>query len=125
MLSKIKYFLTTAAVLPVMVWAIDAQQYIKDNISAVPSGTGPIKKGSDALGLLGKFAEWASIAFWVLAFIFVLVAAFQYFTAGGNPEKVKEANKRLLWAVIAIVVGLMSYGMTSFVNSILEEGAKF
>ena len=88
-----------------------------------PTGSGPIQKGEDVIGILSMFAGWASIAFWILAFIFMLRAAFKYFTAGGNPEQIKEANKNLLWGVIAIVVGLMAYGIVSFVKNTLDVGA--
>ena len=107
-------------VLPVFAFAQGADQYLP-KISDAPSGNSPIRSGEDALGLLSVFARWVSYGFWILAFIFIFVAAFQYFTAAGNPEKVKEANKRLLWAFIAIAVGLMAYGARTFVDVTLRS----
>lgn len=52
-----------------------------------------------------------SIAFYVLmllAILFILWAAFNYLTAAGNPEKVETAQKMLLYAVIAIVIGVLA-----------------
>lgn len=45
----------------------------------------------------------------ILATIFfVIMAAFKYLTAAGDPEKVKAANHQLLFAAVAIVVGILA-----------------
>jgi hypothetical protein len=45
----------------------------------------------------------------VLATIFfVILAAFKYLTASGDPEKVKAASHQLLYAAIAIIVGILA-----------------
>jgi len=45
----------------------------------------------------------------VLATIFfVIMAAFKYLTAAGDPEKVKMASHQLLYAAVAIVVGILA-----------------
>jgi type IV secretory pathway VirB2 component (pilin) len=43
-----------------------------------------------------------------LAVIAIMVAAFLYITAGGVPEKVSRAHKAIIWAVVGIVIVLMS-----------------
>jgi hypothetical protein len=63
-----------------------------------------------------------NLLFAVLIFatiFFVVLAAFKYLTAGGDPEKVKAASHQLLFAAIAIVVALLAKGLPSIVNSIV------
>lgn len=51
------------------------------------------------------------ILFYVLMFvavIYILLAAFNYLTAAGDVEKVEKAQKMLLYAVIAIVIGVLA-----------------
>lgn len=43
-----------------------------------------------------------------LAGIAVMIAAFLYVTAGGNPEKVARAHKAISWAAIGVIIILMS-----------------
>jgi hypothetical protein len=63
--------------------------------------------------------------FWfliVLTIIFVLIAAFGYLTAAGDPEKVKTAGQRLLYAAVAIVVALIAKGLPLIVSSFIGGG---
>ncbi len=55
----------------------------------------------------------------LLTIFFVIMAAFKYLTSAGDPEKVKESNKHLLYAAAAIVVGILSYGIPRIAASII------
>ena len=55
----------------------------------------------------------------VLAVIFVLFAAFKYLTAGGEQEKVSEANKQLIYAAVAVAVALLAKGLPLIVGGIM------
>ena len=54
-----------------------------------------------------------------LAVIFILVAAFRYLTAAGDPEKVKAAGSTLLYAAIAVGVALLARAIPLIVASFL------
>ena len=54
----------------------------------------------------------------ILAIIFVLVAAFKYLTASGDPEKVKAASHQLIYAAVAIVVAIFAKGVPLIIGSI-------
>lgn len=63
-----------------------------------------------------------NLLFAVLIFLtifFVVLAAFKYLTAAGDPDKVKAASHQLLYAAVAIVVALLAKGLPSIVNSIV------
>jgi hypothetical protein len=49
----------------------------------------------------------------------VIWAAFLYLTAGGNEEKIKEAKKRLLYAVIAAAIALSANVINIIVYNLL------
>lgn len=72
--------------------------------------------------LLGKVCQLLNYVFAVLiliAIIFVFVAAFRYLTAGGDPEKVGGANRTLIYAAVAIAVGLLAKAIPLIVGSLL------
>lgn len=59
-----------------------------------------------ALGFLG-----------VIAVVIILWGGFQWMTAGGNDEKVKEAKKRIYAGIIGLVIIISAYAIASFVIS--------
>lgn len=59
-----------------------------------------------------------NILFYMLmigAFVCILISAFQFLTAAGDPEKVGTARNYIIYALIAIVVGVLAKGIVSFV----------
>lgn len=54
-----------------------------------------------------------------LTIFFVALAAYKYLTSAGDPDKVSEANKELLYAAVAIVVGLLSRALPSIIGTIV------
>lgn len=69
-----------------------------------------------------------NILFWaliVLAGIFIIMAAFSYLTAGGDPEKVKTANQKVIYAAVAVVVAVLARAIPTVVCSFLSTGCEF
>ncbi|MBI4087700.1 MAG: hypothetical protein HY434_02615 [Candidatus Liptonbacteria bacterium] len=56
----------------------------------------------------------------IAAVVFVLIAAFKYLTAAGDPEKVKGASHQLIYAAVAIVVALFARGVPLIVSSLFS-----
>ena len=65
-----------------------------------------------------------NMLFWlliVLASVFIIWAAFNYLTAGGDPEKVKAANQKVIYAAVAVVVAVLARAIPSIVCSFLSN----
>jgi len=77
----------------------------------------PIKKLSN-LGI-ESLVIWLIGIFWILAVGFIIWAAFTFLFADGDEGKVGEAKKRLLYAVIAAAVALLSTGIDMIVENLL------
>src|SRR5690242_4545588 len=63
--------------------------------------------------------------FWILiifSIVMFLVGGYRYVTSGGEAERVRSANKTLLYAAIAVVVALVASGMPSLVSSFIGGG---
>ncbi|HVN26588.1 MAG TPA: hypothetical protein VMT99_02980 [Candidatus Paceibacterota bacterium] len=110
----------TAFVLPALAFAQPV---------AVPPGSGgntvpgtSITSLQSVLNLLCNIFGWAFWFLIVLAVIFVIVAAFRYLMAGGNPENVGKAGSTLLYAAVAIGVALLARAVPLVVGSFLGAG---
>lgn len=70
-------------------------------------------------GLLCRVAGLIFLVLMVLVVVFIILAAFKYLTAGGDPEKVKTANYQLVYAAIALVIALVARGLPNIVATFI------
>lgn len=105
------YFLTSDVAL-----AGTAQQAAQDLCSG---GTCPISSVEGIFNIIKKVVQWTYTIFFVVAVFFILLAAFNFLTAQGDPEKIKNARSQILWASVAIAIALISVGAAQIINSLI------
>lgn len=98
------------------VLAQDWQQAAKD----LAQGS-PIKEPGDVFRILVNLVRYAYTIFFIVAIVFIIVAAFKFLTAGGNPEKIQSARTQIMWAVVAIAIALISVGAATIIKGFLES----
>ncbi len=81
-----------------------------------------IQRIEDIYALIEKVALWFQAFFFIIAAIFIILAAFSYLTSGGEKEKLAEAKNRLIYAVIAIVVAMLAFVLKTVVRNFLGTG---
>ncbi|MDO8515902.1 MAG: hypothetical protein Q7S28_01480 [bacterium] len=64
--------------------------------------------------------DWVFYFLMILAVAFILFAAYVYLTSGGEPDRVKKANHMLLYAAIAVAVGILATTIPFLVMTILS-----
>jgi hypothetical protein len=99
----------------------DFLQEAKGSCTELPAGQlakGP-QSGLALLDLVDVATNWVFAIFVVLSIIFVLLAAFQFVTAGGEATKVGEARQKLIWASVGIIIALLAKGLVPVVRSII------
>ena len=89
-----------------------------------PSGNvqnqAPVSTLSGATSSLATIVNWVIVIFWVLTVLFLIWAAVLYLTGAGNEEKIKEAKNRVIYAIIAAAIALLSTGLQTIVKSALS-----
>jgi uncharacterized membrane protein len=91
---------------------------------SVSPGTVP-NNITDVGGLLGRVCAIVNVMFTVLmvvAVVIVMYAAYLYLTAGSNPDNVKKASTTILYAAVAIAVGLFSKAIPVAVATFVNNG---
>ena len=72
---------------------------------------------------LCTISDWMFYFLIILAVVFVVIAAYKYLTSSGDPEKVKGANQMLMYAAIAVIVGILAYTFPDLVGSIVGSNS--
>lgn len=83
----------------------------------------PITNIEGFLNILRFIANLFFTILMILAVIFILLAAFHYLLAFGNPERVQAAHTMLIYSIVAIAVALLAQGVRVIVQNILQRGA--
>ncbi|MGC9610744.1 MAG: hypothetical protein ABSE68_00780 [Minisyncoccia bacterium] len=86
-------------------------------------GAPPITSLSQAQSSFENIVNWIIVIFWILTVLFLIWAAVLYLTAAGNEDKIKEARQRVIYALIAAAIALLSTGLQSIVFRLLSQGA--
>lgn len=91
-------------------------------VAEPPTGVMPnssIQATGDVTAVICAVVDWIFYLLIIAAVVFVLIAAFRYLTAAGDPEKVKKAGATLLYAAIAVVIALVARGIPLIAASFL------
>ena len=86
---------------------------------ALADNESPIRSFDDVIKVLQKALQWFATAFWIFAVGGSLYAGFIYLTAAGAPDRIQKAKKQMIYVVIAIIIGLLAYGLPTILKNIL------
>lgn len=110
--------ITSLALMLVTVMPVYGQGFISptDNpgaISAATGGTGSFRQ------LALTIVNWLLSFLGLIAVVMIIYGGFLYVTAAGNDEKINKAKKIIMYAIVGIVVILLSFAI---VNTVLGAG---
>lgn len=77
-----------------------------------------ITQPGDIIVIIDAIANWIFVILLAVAVIFVLIAAFQFLTSGGAPERISAARTNLLYAVVGVAVAVLARGFITLVKTI-------
>lgn len=84
----------------------------------------PIAPSSDPLQqlfrVLNTLTNWLLTALIVLAGIFVIYAAYLYLTSAGDAEKLGKAKDTLIYAAVAVAVGLLAKVVVAIAQTLVK-----
>lgn len=71
-------------------------------------------------GILNTLTNWLLTALIVLAGIFVVYAGYKYLLAAGDPEAVGTAKNVLIYAAVAVAVGLLAKVIVAIAQALVK-----
>lgn len=84
-------------------------------MAVLPTG---VRSFSELIELIEALINWLFAGFLLLAVIFIILAAFQFLTQGGDPSGVATGRKKFLFAGIAIAAAVLAKGSVTVVRAI-------
>ncbi len=71
--------------------------------------------------ILISIVKWIYVIFFVVAVLFILLAAYNFLQGGANEKKAETAKSQLKYAIIAIVVALIASGVSWTITQFLQS----
>ena len=93
-------------------------------VFAIDPGTAPTGP-TNLAGLLVVVDSVINLVFTVLivfSVIYIIMAAFQFISAGGDVAAVTQARQKLIYAVVGIIVALLARSIPVVIRSVLVTG---
>ena len=78
--------------------------------------------GQELVTLLEVITNWIFVIFLLAAVVFIILAAFQFLTGGGDPAAIAQARTKLIYAAVAIAVAGSARGLIAVVSSVVGVG---
>ncbi len=78
----------------------------------------PFKSGT-VPGVAARVIQVLFILIVIAAVIVIVISGFRMLVGGGNPDQIKKAKSGIIWAIIGLVVALMSYAIVTIIQRLL------
>lgn len=85
----------------------------------IPEGA-KITEVTQIVDIVKAVLQWVYYIFFIIAAIYVVLAAYAYLGEGEDAEKLKTIHKNIMWAAIAIAVALISVGINAIVKNFIS-----
>lgn len=115
-----KYFFPIIAPFILVSGKVMAQSYDLNQVAGDMAEDSPIKNVDNIYEILRRVVQYAYTLFFILAVLFILIAAFNFLTAKGDSAKVQSARSQITWAAVAIVIALISVGAAEIIKSFIS-----
>jgi hypothetical protein len=88
-----------------------------------PLGEDTLTTPVEIITLIENLTKYIFYGVMAIAVLFIIIAAFYFLTAAGNPDKITIARQMLIYALIGIAVALLAYALPYIVKGILGVGS--
>ena len=83
----------------------------------------PATPNIDVTAIMCRVIDLIWIIFIGVTVVMFAIAGILYLTARGEPSKVSQANKAVIWGVVGVSVGILAWSAYSFVYWFIYGGA--
>jgi len=114
--KKLQIIVSTS-IITTFIFLFFAPDIFAANGITLPSGTGLPDKSINAV--LTNVLNWFLGFLAALAILMIIISGIMYVTSGGDDSRVETAKKILTYAIIGLVVALLSYVIVIAISTML------
>jgi magnesium-transporting ATPase (P-type) len=70
-----------------------------------------------------NIGDWIFRIFMILAVVMLVISAFQFLLASGDPDKFTTAKRSLVYTAVAVAVAVLSSGIVNVIEAIVKKSA--
>ncbi len=89
-------------------------------VGCVPVPSNVISPESSILNLILKVGSGLMTATGGIAVIFLIYGAIRYATATGDPDRIEQAKRTMIWSVVGLAISLLSAGLIQFILNTIK-----
>jgi|SRR3990170_173540 len=93
---------------------------IKPMLAQVSTGILPTIEGYEPVNLIKEAIAWGIIIAGVLCIAFIFVGGISFILSGGQEEKIKQAVSTIRYAIIGLVIVILSVTLVNLVTFIFK-----
>lgn len=112
----------SAIIAPQMILASSSNLVFADaktQIESAVNEVGGSENKTDVKGFIGNIIKTMFFAVGVLAVIVIIFAGVTFVISAGNSQTIQKAKTTIIYAVIGLIVSILSYAIVNFVVSSL------
>jgi hypothetical protein len=94
----------------------------RNPVGALPTDTGILQDGT-LIGTISFVIRWALGFIGIVIFLIFLYAGFEYATAGGDSAKAESAQKRMINAVIGLIIIFFAFVASNTILGFVFQAA--
>lgn len=79
----------------------------------------------DVMQVLDRIVDWLFTILLIIAVIWLILAAYYFVTAQGDPDRISKARNMVLYALIGVLVAFAARGLVLLVEKIVGGGGGF
>lgn len=97
-----------------------AQAYDLNSAAQQLAAGSPISTPEKIFSILKRVVQYTYTIFFIVAVLFIIIAAFNFLNAKGDPAKINSARSQIFWAIVAIVIALLSVASAQIINNFIK-----
>lgn len=86
-----------------------------------PTSTIPTTASTDVTDAINSVGNLVYGIFFAVAIISIILAAYNFVTAQGDPEKIKSARNYVIYALAGVLVATLAIGLTKLASSMAGQ----
>ena len=106
--------------LHIMAFEIFGTNIVPYAFAQVSPGVLPIIEGYDPVELIKEAIAWAIIFAGVLCIVFIFIGGISFILSGGQDDKIKQAVGTIRYAIIGLIIVILSVTLVNLVTFIFK-----